>query len=103
MSNRNFVPNFNDVHFEEEYNNYDSLGTFKEDYNTIDETKIIFFNTKDVNYLTGDNSFNFSIYFTPGNNDLSSINRNFKNVKNINLVDLVIRDCYVDLEHANYF
>ena len=102
MSKRNFVPNFNDVHFEEEYNNYESLGNFKEDYNTVDETKIIFFNTKDVNYLTGDNTFNFSIYFTPGNNDLSSINRNFKNVKNISLVDLVIRDNYVDLEHANY-
>jgi hypothetical protein len=102
MSKRNFVQNFNDVHFKEEYNNYDSLGTFKEDYNTIDETKIIFFNTKDVNYLTGDNSFNFSIYFTPGNNELSSINRNFKNVKKINLVDLVIKDCYIDTEYANY-
>jgi hypothetical protein len=101
-NNRNFVPNFNDIHFQEEYNQYESLGDFKEDYETTEETKVIFFNTKDINYLSEDTTYNFSIHFSPGNNDLSSINRTFKNVTNISFVDFVIRDAYVDLSHVNY-
>ena len=62
-NNRHFVPNFNDVHFQEEYNQYESLGDFKEDYQTKKETKVLFFNTKDINYLAGDNTYNFSIHF----------------------------------------
>ena len=101
-NNRNFIQNFNNDDFEEDYTQYESLGDFKEDYKTRDETKMVFFNTKDINYLSGDNTFNFSIYFSPGNNDLSSINRTFKNVTSISFVDLVIRDCYVDLSNANF-
>ena len=84
MDNKNFVQNFNDIHFQEEYNQYESLADFKDEYNTKDETKVIFFNTKDINYLSGDNCFNFSIYFSPGNIDASSISTTFKNVKTIN-------------------
>ena len=102
MSNRSFVPNFNDVHFQEEYKQYNSLGDFKDNYNTKKETKVLFFNTKDINYLCGDHSYNFSIHFSPGNNDLSSINRTFKNVTNISFVDFVIKDAYVDINHVNY-
>ena len=102
MSNRNFVQNFNDVHFEEEINKYQSFGDFKDNYNTKEETKVIFFNTKDINYLSGDNCFNFSIYFSPGNSDSSSINTTFKNVKSINFLNLVIRDAYVNLDEVNY-
>ena len=101
-NNRSFVPNFNDVHFQEEYNQYESLGDFKEDYHTKEETKVLFFNTKDINYLAGDNTYNFSIHFSPGNNDLSSINRTFKNVTSISFIDFIIKDAYVDLNNANY-
>jgi hypothetical protein len=101
-NNRSFVPNFNDVHFQEEYEQYDSLGDFREDYKTKEETKVLFFNTKDINYLAGDNTYNFSIHFSPGNNELSSINRTFKNVTSITFIDFIIRDAYVDLQHANY-
>ena len=101
-NNRHFVPNFNDVHFQEEYNQYESLGDFKEDYQTKKETKVLFFNTKDINYLAGDNTYNFSIHFSPGNNDLSSINMTFKNVTRISFIDFIIRDAYVDLNNANY-
>lgn len=101
-NNRSFVPNFNDIHFQEEYKEYESLGEFKDDYNTKEETKVIFFNTKDINYLAGDNTYNFSIHFSPGNNELSSINRTFKNITSISFIDFVIRDTYVDLSKVNY-
>ena len=28
-NNRNFVPNFNDIHFQEEYKQYESLGIYR--------------------------------------------------------------------------
>ena len=102
MSQKNFVQNFNDIHFQEEYKQYESLANFKEEYNTTEETKVIFFNTKDINYLTGDNCYDFSIYFSPGNNQSSSINTSFKNVKSIKFLNLVIRDAYVNLDEVNY-
>jgi len=101
-NNRNFVPNFNDIHFQEEYKQYESLGDFTEDYDTTEQTKVLFFNTKDINYLAGDNTYNFSIHFSPGNNELSSINRTFKNITSISFVDFVIKDAYVDLNKVNY-
>lgn len=100
--NRNFVTNFNDVHFQEEYDNYKSLGDFREDYSTKEESKVLFFDTKDINYLCGDNTYNFSIYFSPGNDTLSSINRTFKNITSISFIDLVIRDSYTDLSYVNF-
>ena len=100
--NRNFVQNFNDVHFQEEYNQYESLGDFREDYNTKEETNVLFFNSKDINYLGGDSTYNFSIYFSPGNTKLSSINRTFKNIKSISFIDLVLKDSYTDLSYVNF-
>lgn len=101
-NNRNFIHNFNDVPFEEDYNEYESLGDFRENYTTKEEKNNLFFNTKDINYIYGDETYNFSINFSSGNNDESSINRTFKNVTRISFINLVIKDAYVDLNHANY-
>ena len=98
---RNFVRNFNDVHFENDMVNYGSKGEFKEDYATKEDKKLIFINSKDIDYLSNDTMYNFSINFSPGSNDVASINTNFKNITNIRFVDLVIRDSYIDLFEIN--
>ena len=98
---RNFLRNFNDVHYNEDMQNYGSKGEFKEDYKTKEEKKLVFVNTKDINFSSNDTMFDFSINFTPGSNNNASININFKNITNIKFVDLVLRDCYLNLPQLN--
>ena len=63
---RNFLRNFNDVHYNEDMQNYGSKAEFKEDYKTKEEKKLVFINTKDINFSSNDTMFDFSINFTPG-------------------------------------
>ncbi len=98
---RNFLRNFEDVYYEEDIQNYGSKGEFKNDYKTKEEKKVVFINSKDINFQSSDTMFNFSINFTPGNSGNASVNINFKNITNIRFVDLVIRDCYINLPQLN--
>ena len=98
---RNFLRGFNDIHHNEEMENYGSKGEFKDDYKTKEEKKLVFINSKDINYLSKDTIYNFSMNFTPGSITSASVNINFKNITNIRFVDLVIRDSYVNLSELN--
>ena len=97
---RNFVQNYNDIQYNEDLKSYNSLGEFKDDYSTKEEKKLIFFNSKDIDYLADDTTYNFSINFSP-NSTLASLNKNFKNIKKIKLLNLTIRDAYVNLSQLN--
>ena len=101
MTNRNFSNNFNDVHFKEDYENYGSQGEFKDTYKTKEDKKMVFINSKDINYLSKDTVYNFSINFSPGNSVDASINMNFKNIKSIKFVELTLRDSYINLNEIN--
>jgi hypothetical protein len=104
MADRNFVTNFNELHYKEDFEGYGSQGEFKDEYKTKEERKLVFINSKDINYLSKDTMYNFSINFSPGNSNgggNSSINMNFKNVTNIKFVDLVIRDSYLNMSEIN--
>ena len=101
MTNRNFSNNFNDVHFKEDYENYGSRGEFKDTYKTKEDKKMVFINSKDINYLSKDTVYNFSINFSPGNSVDASINMNFKNIKSIKFVELTLRDSYINLNEIN--
>jgi hypothetical protein len=101
MTNRNFSTNFNDIHFNEDYENYGSQGEFKDKYKTKEEKKMVFINSKDINYLAKDTLYNFSINFSQGNSGDSSINGNFKNITNIRFVEITMRDTYINLNEIN--
>jgi hypothetical protein len=98
---RNFIRNPNDIHFDEDMENYGSLGDFKDNYDTKEEKKLVFINTKDINFSSNDTMFNFGINFSPGTNKTSSVNVNFKNIVNIRFVDLIIKDSYLNLSQLN--
>lgn len=98
---RNFIRNPNDIHFDEDMSNYGSLGDFKDNYDTKEEKKLVFINTKDINFSSNDTMFNFGINFSPGTNQTSSVNVNFKNIVNIRFVDLIIKDSYLNLSQLN--
>lgn len=69
-------------------------------YSTRDVHENLYINSKDRNYKV-DTNYNFSINFSNGgNNTLSYVNSNFKNIKKIQFDKLIISNIYVDIEEA---
>ena len=80
---------------------FESLGEYRKDYSVKEETKNVFFDTKDINFLSGDNIYNFSVNFSQNNNNFG-VAHSFKNITSISLIDLVIKDAYINLSEINY-
>jgi hypothetical protein len=93
----------NDVEYvtddEEELNYFQNKSDFKQSYKTQYHDTLLIINSKDRNYEASETTYNFSINFSGMSNSLSknaTINKNFKNITQIDLLELIIPDIYVN-------
>ena len=83
----------------DEFEDYINLDNTKDKYNTITKTHIIAIDSKDRN-LSYDTNYHFSINFTSLNSNILNINKNFKNITQIQLIGLIIPNMYLDMQEA---
>ena len=94
----------NDVEYvtddeDEELNYFQNHGDFKRSYKTHYHDTLLIINSKDRNYESSETTYDFSINFSSMANSLSknaTINKNFKNITQIDFLELIIPDIYVN-------
>ena len=83
----------------DEFEEYINLDNTKDTYNTVTKTHILAIDSKDRNLAT-DTNYNFSINFTSLNTNILNINKNFKNITQIQLIGIIIPNIYVDIQEG---
>lgn len=105
-----FYDNFNSSNLEndveytsdddsEEIKYFQDHKEFKQSYKTHYNDTLLIINSKDRNYESNESTYDFSINFTSMSNSLSknaTINKNFKNIVQIELLELIIPNIYVN-------
>ena len=85
----NMIKGFENINIEDMDN--------KKKYDTIYDSNIIYINSKDRNYKH-DTNYSFSISFTSNNINSAFINKDFKNIVKIELINIIMKNIYVDLK-----
>lgn len=92
----------NDVEYisdDDETKYFENSNTFKKSYDTFYNDTLLVVNSKDRYYESDETTYNFSINFTSMSNSLSknaTINKNFKNIVSIELLEFIIPNIYVN-------
>lgn len=84
---------------DEEIKYFENSHSLKKSYNTHYNDTLLIINSKDRYYESDELTYNFSINFTSMSNSLSknaTINKNFKNIVSIELLELIIPNIYVN-------